>query len=111
MSATRCEFDQVVSDRQQLAKAAVLPSSSGEIESLVGELMMKHPAHPWLEVFRAFATERAAESVYRGKLQHEYHFVFYPAAQQGIWFVPADGSTSIGILGDAAKQELAKLLA
>ncbi|TXI78902.1 MAG: hypothetical protein E6Q40_16625 [Cupriavidus sp.] len=111
MSATRCGFDQVVSDRQQLAKAAFFRSSLSEIESIVGELMANHPAHPWLGTFRAFTREREADAVYRGSLPAGYHFVFYPLSLQGIWFAPADGSTSVGILGDAAKHELAQLLA
>jgi hypothetical protein len=97
-------------ERKDSARNTIREASVAELRGLVTELF-PDGAHPFFEPFTQFIEEHKSERVYRGETSDGISFVYYPSANNGIWYTFVGKLPSIGRLGQNSLKALAEILA
>ena len=95
-------------ERKESARRTLRDVSSKEVHDLVLHLF-PDTNHPFAEPVERFVEEHKTERAVRGETSDGASFIYYPQANQGIWYTQKEGSLSIGLLASRSLQGLAEL--
>ena len=99
-----------VAQRKESARNTIRVTSVAELHTLVTELF-PDGTHPFAETITRFIEEHKAEQVYRGETSDGISFVYYPKANNGIWYTFTGKLASVGRLGGNSLKTLAEIMA
>jgi predicted extracellular nuclease len=103
-------FAERLAERKASARRTLRDVSSEELQALVAQLF-PDGTHPFAEPFSKFIQEHDHEKAVRGETSDGISFVYYPRANQGIWYITIDDSVSVGLLGPAILKALSEIAA
>jgi hypothetical protein len=95
-------------ERKESARRTLRDVSSKEVHDLVLHLF-PDTNHPFAEPVERFVEEHKTERAVRGETSDGASFIYYPQANQGIWYTQKEGSLSVGLLASRSLQALAEL--
>jgi hypothetical protein len=99
-----------LAQRKASASSTIRETSVAELRTLVTELF-PDGTHPFIEPITRFIEEHASERVYRGETSDGISFVYYPKANNGMWYTFTGKLASVGRLGGNSLKVLAEILA
>ena len=103
-------FADTLAQRKESARNSIRETSAAELHTLVTELY-PDGAHPFVETFSKFIEEHHSERVFRGETSDGIGFVYYPKANNGIWYKYTGKLASVGRLGPNGLKALAEIMA
>ena len=103
-------YGERLTERKESARRTLRDASSEELQALVAQLF-PDGTHPFAEPFSKFIQEHDHEKAVRGETSDGISFVYYPRANQGIWYITKDDSVSVGLLGPAILKALSEIAA
>ena len=103
-------FAEKLAQRKESARNTIRETSVAEIRTLVTELF-PDGTHPFVEPITRFIEEHKSERVYRGETSDGISFVYYPKADNGLWYTFAGKLPSVGRLGRNSLKVLAEIMA
>jgi hypothetical protein len=102
-------FAEKLARRKESARNTIHEASVAEVRSLVAELY-PDGIHPFVVPITRFIEEHKSERVYRGETSDGVSFVYYPKANNGIWYTYAGKLPSVGRLGRNSLKVLAEIM-
>jgi hypothetical protein len=99
-----------LAQRKESASNTIRETSVAELRTLVTELF-PDGTHAFIEPITRFIEEHKSERVYRGETSDGISFVYYPKANNGIWYIFTGKLASVGRLGNNSLKVLAEILA
>ena len=99
-----------LAQRKESASNTMREASAAELRTLVTELF-PDGTHPFAEPITRFIEEHKSERAYRGETSDGISFVYYPKANNGIWYTFTGKLASVGRLGGNSLKALAEILA
>jgi hypothetical protein len=103
-------FAEKLAQRKESARNTIREASVAELRTLVVELF-PDGTHPFIEPITRFIEEHKSERVYRGETADGISFVYYPKANNGMWYTSAGKPPSVGRLGMNSLKVLAEIMA
>jgi hypothetical protein len=103
-------FADTLARRKESARNTIRETSVAELRTLVTELY-PDGTHPFVETFSKFIEEHRSERVFRGQTSEGIGFVYYPKANNGIWYRYTGKLASVGRLGPSGLKVLAEIMA
>ncbi|MBV8214930.1 MAG: hypothetical protein JOZ08_17120 [Verrucomicrobia bacterium] len=98
-----------LAERKESARNTIREATVAELRTLVTELF-PDGTHPFAEPVTRFIEEHKTERVYRGETSDGISFVYYPKANNGLWYTFVDKLPSVGRLGRNSLKVLAEIM-
>jgi hypothetical protein len=103
-------FAERLAQRKESARRTLRDASTEELRDLIKQLF-PDATHPFAEPFSKFIEEHASEKAVRGETSDHVSFVYYPRANQGMWYISNDEGVSVGLLGKSSLKALSEIAA
>jgi hypothetical protein len=103
-------YAEKLAQRKESARNTIREASVVELRTLVTELF-PDGTHPFVEPVTRFIEEHKSERVYRGETSDGISFVYYPKANNGLWYTFTGKLPSVGRLGRNSLKVLGEIMA
>ena len=105
------DIDEIRAQRREMAEQTLTLSTIPQVRAEIERIFAGNNSHPWFQTCMDFLEKHSVEPVLCGKLPENGAFIYFPRANQGIWYRFAERLEAVGGIGPQGSQALAEIAA
>lgn len=105
------DIDEIRAQRREMAEQTITLSTVALVRAEVEKIFEGNNSHPWFQTCMDFLGGHAADPVLCGKLPENGAFIYFPRANQGMWYRFGSKLEAVGKIGPQGLQALAEIAA
>ncbi|MBE2180428.1 MAG: hypothetical protein IAE97_08150 [Chthoniobacterales bacterium] len=105
------DIEEIWAQRREMAEQTITLSTVALVRTEVEKIFEGNNSHPWFRTCLDFLDGHATEPVLCGKLPENGAFIYFPRANQGIWYRFGGKLEAVGTIGPQGLQALSEIAA